>query len=157
MTPQSHSWKTETDSNGRNKTSVSYSIHIKYKKNEMKRAYRWDPAPPELMLSASLVAADASERLEPDWALLRLSAMWNKKELINVLKTLQHHYCILLSISMKKYTNDHSFCCESFSFSWNASLAPHHLTRWSVFPPLWTFSNNNSFNSTVQMQITPVV
>lgn len=37
--------------------------------------YRWEPAPPELMLSASLVAAEASDRLEPDWALLRLSAV----------------------------------------------------------------------------------
>lgn len=38
-------------------------------------AYRWEPAPPEWTLSASLVAAEASERLEPDWALLRLSAV----------------------------------------------------------------------------------
>lgn len=37
--------------------------------------YRWEPAPPELTLSASLVAAEASDRLEPDWALLKLSAM----------------------------------------------------------------------------------
>jgi hypothetical protein len=36
--------------------------------------YRWDPAPPELTLSASVVAAEARDRLEPDWALLRLSA-----------------------------------------------------------------------------------
>lgn len=37
--------------------------------------YRWEPAPPEFTLSASLVAADARDRLEPDWALLSLSAM----------------------------------------------------------------------------------
>lgn len=48
-------------------------FHTVFTTNE--RAYRCDPAPPELMLSASLVAADARERLEPDWALLRLSAV----------------------------------------------------------------------------------
>lgn len=89
-------------------------FHTVFTTNE--RAYRCDPAPPELMLSASLVAADARERLEPDWALLRLSAVWNKKELINVLKTLQHHYCILLSISMKK---THKW---SFALLWITSL-----------------------------------
>lgn len=40
----------------------------------MAGVYRWEPAPPELTLSASLVAAEARDRLEPDWALLRLSA-----------------------------------------------------------------------------------
>ena len=34
----------------------------------------WDPAPPEWTLSGSVVAAEARDRLEPDWALLRLSA-----------------------------------------------------------------------------------
>lgn len=52
---------------------TGFTSNIYKKKHES--AYRWDPAPPELTLSASLVAADASERLEPDWALLRLSAM----------------------------------------------------------------------------------
>lgn len=41
-------------------------------------SYRWEPAPPELTLSASLVAPEASDRLDPDWALLRLSAAENR-------------------------------------------------------------------------------
>lgn len=36
--------------------------------------YRWEPGTPGLTLSASAVAAEARERLEPDWTLLRLSA-----------------------------------------------------------------------------------
>lgn len=68
-TPQSHSWKTK------GKMSVKeITTNTEQKKKEVV-IYRWEPAPPELTLSASLVAADARDRLEPDWALLRLSAM----------------------------------------------------------------------------------
>lgn len=41
--------------------------------------YRWEGVPPEWMLSGSVVAAEARDRLEPDWARLRLSAAGDKK------------------------------------------------------------------------------
>lgn len=65
--------------------TAEVAFHVnKNKKKRKKRVsvYRWEPAPPELTLSASLVAAEASDRLEPDWALLRLSAVENKKRMI---------------------------------------------------------------------------
>lgn len=36
--------------------------------------YRWEGVPPECTLSGSVVAAEARDRLEPDWARLRWSA-----------------------------------------------------------------------------------
>lgn len=42
--------------------------------------YRWDGVPPECTLSGSVVAADAKDRLEPDWALLKLSATKKRKK-----------------------------------------------------------------------------
>lgn len=37
--------------------------------------YLWDGVPPECTLSGSVVAAEAKDRLEPDWALLKLSGV----------------------------------------------------------------------------------
>lgn len=55
--------------------SAQRLVRAQHEHTSLDATHRCEPAPPELTLSASFVAAEARDRLEPDWALLRLSAV----------------------------------------------------------------------------------
>lgn len=76
-----------------------------------KHTHRWEPPPPEWTLSASLVAAEASERLEPDWAFLRLSAA--EKGTLDIIVTLGLNG-IIVELRHNRVRDQFGVLCDAF-------------------------------------------